>query len=550
MAALVLRSSSVPATAFLSAVTFDIACSPVVSTTKRPTTSLPLVPSAASLSFAADARLPLSPVLGTNRFQDDLQYDFPFPFLDTKDRIPLTEEARPKAFAFQEVLLVAKLAAMSLLDYESAFSLLNLHTAGTHTSPHKVAMLLAVMDLIEDGTLSENRIEYSTSLTKAFAARFKKLRTEGDSSRPIYPYFHLRNDGFWHHHLKPGQSEPYGRLGTVTSRNQIDRHIAYAYLDDELFELLGNHTVRELLRAALLESMTITPDERRARLQVNGWDWLECEACVQDYFDMLGKELRNEKYNKTAHRRVLIMKLNGRSRSSVERKHQNISAILVELGFTYISGYKPLFNYQAQLRDAVLAHLAGRRVDLEQINTVHDVDPPSFVVDWDRVLDPDIPDHIPVAQPPERHFLARHVNYTQREAANRRLGESGERFVLDFERYKLTLAGRTDLASDVEWSSKEQGDGLGYDIRSFHIGRDGVAREEEVYIEVKTTNRGKFQPFYISENEVAFSRKFNDQYSLYRVYDFCSRSRRLYQMPGLVENHVRLDPVVYRAGFG
>ena len=261
---------------------------------------------------------------------------------------------------------------MSLLSYESAFSRLNLHVAGAHRSPHKVAMLLAVTDLIEDGTLSENRIEYSRSLTQAFAARFKELKAEGDSSRPIYPYFHLRTEGFWHHYLNPGQSEPYGQLNTVTSRNQIDRHIAYAYLDDELFELLGNHTVRELLRAALLENVTISDDERRARLQVNGWDWLECEACVQDYFDMLGKELRNEPYNKTAHRNALMMKLRNRSRSSVERKHQNVSAILVELGFTYISGYKPLFNYQAQLRDAVLAHLAGQQLALEQANTVHD----------------------------------------------------------------------------------------------------------------------------------------------------------------------------------
>ena len=439
---------------------------------------------------------------------------------------------------------------MTLLYYESAFSGLNLHTAGDHASPHKVAMLLAVTDLIEDGTLTDNRIEYSESLTRAFAARFRELRTEGDSTRPIYPYFHLRKDGFWHHSLKPGQSESYHRIPTVTSRSQIDRHIAFAYLDDELFELLDNHTVRELLRAALLENMTITPDERRARLQVNGWDWLECEACVQDYFDMLGKELRNEPYNKTAHRAALMMKLSGRSRSSVERKHQNISAVLVELGFTYISGYKPLFNYQAQLRDAVLAHLAGQKGDLEHIDTVRDIDPPPYTGNWDRVLDPDIPEHVPMAMPPERKYLARHVNYSRREAENRRLGTSGEQFVLDFERFHLARAGRSDLASEVEWSSKEQGDGLGYDVRSFRIGGDGMAKDEEMFIEVKTTNRGKYQPFYISKNEVEFSREFNEQYSLYRVYDFCSRGRRLYRMPGWVEDHVRLNPVLYRAGFG
>ena len=441
---------------------------------------------------------------------------------------------------------------MTLQYYESAFSGLNLHTAGTRASPHKVAMLLAVTDLIEDGTLADNRIEYSESLRKAFAARFGELKTEGDSIRPIYPYFHLRKDGFWHHRIKPGQSESYRRLSTVTSRHQIDRHIAFACLDDELFELLNNHTVRELLRAALYENMTITPDERRARLQVNGWDWIECEVCVQDYFEMLGKELRNKPYNKTAHRKALMTKLRGRrSGPAVERKHQNISAVLVELGFPCISGYKPLFNYQRQLGDAVLAHLAGRGHDLEyHIDAVHDVVPPPYTVNWDRVLDPDLPEQIPMSVLPKRRYLARYVDYSLREAENRHLGESGEQFVMEFERFRLTRAGREDLAHEVEWSSKEQGDGLGYDVRSFRTGNDGVARDEEMFIEVKTTNRGKYQPFCISENEVEFSREFKEQYSLYRVYDFCSRGRRLFRMHGRVDDHVCLNPVLYRAGFG
>ncbi|MXW50924.1 MAG: DUF3883 domain-containing protein [Gammaproteobacteria bacterium] len=439
---------------------------------------------------------------------------------------------------------------MTLLYYESVFSALNLHRRGTRESPHKVAMLLAVTDLIEKETLTDNNIEYSDPLIRAFTERFRELRMEGDSPRPIYPYFHLRSEGFWHHRLKPGQRESYSELTTVTSRSQVEQHIAYAYLDDELFELLNNHTVRELLRSALLENMAITPEERQSRLQVRGWDWLECEACVQDYFDMLGKELRGERYNKTGHRRALRNKLRNRPDGAVERKHQNISAILVGLGFTYISGYKPLFNYQSQLRDVVLAHLAGKQSDLKRINTLRDIERAPYTANWDKVLDQDLPDRIPVITPPDRKYLARHVNYSQREAENRALGESGEKFVLEFEKFHLRRAGREDLAEDVEWSSKEQGDGLGYDVRSFPIGDDGVAREEEMFIEVKTTNSGKYQPFYISQNEVEFSREFTRQYSLYRVYDFRKRGRRLYRMPGQVEDHVRLNPVLYRAGFG
>ena len=71
-----------------------------------------------------------------------------------------------------------------------------------------------------------------------------------------------------------------------------------------------------------------------------------------------------------------------------------------------------------------------------------------------------------------------------------------------------------------------------------------------MFIEVKTTNRGKYQPFYVSRNEIQFSRACKDHYSLYRVYEFRSRNRRLFRMPGRLDDHVRLHPTQYRASFG
>lgn len=87
------------------------------------------------------------------------------------------------------------------------------------------------------------------------------------------------------------------------------------------------------------------------------WSESEIEAIVSDYFDMLEHELRGESYSKTAHRRALSRLLSSRSDGSIERKHQNISAILIEARFPWIAGYKPLFNYQSLLADCVLERL-------------------------------------------------------------------------------------------------------------------------------------------------------------------------------------------------
>ena len=84
------------------------------------------------------------------------------------------------------------------------------------------------------------------------------------------------------------------------------------------------------------------------------WSRVEVEAIVADYVAMLTAELRREPYSKTAHRRALAPLLDARSDGAIERKHQNISAVLIELGFPYIFGYKPLGNYQADGRDRLI----------------------------------------------------------------------------------------------------------------------------------------------------------------------------------------------------
>lgn len=434
---------------------------------------------------------------------------------------------------------------MSLLSYEHQFANLKLNSrGGGEKSPHKVAMLLAVLELIEEELIEENRIYFDRQLKETFSKHFNALASESDRNNPHFPFFHLRSSGFWHHHVKPGKSGSYSELSTASSPSVIAENISFSYLDDELFELLGNGVARELLRSSLQRNLTT--EDHMALLDVGtGWNWLECEATVQDYFVMLNKELTGQRFIKAEHRRALAPKLDGRSEGSIEFKHQNISAVLIEMGQPYIQGYKPAFNYQQQLKQVVLAHLAGHQADLEQLadtatSTVPDS--PREIV-WDKVLDPELPERIASIQEPKRQYLGRKTNFSERERNNRKLGERGEAFAIEFERFRLTQLGREDLAREIEWSSSERGDGLGYDVRSFNAQRD-----EELFIEVKTTNSGKYQPFFISENEVAFSKEWAGNYSLYRVYDF-KQQARIYQLNGAVDQYVHLNPQSYKASF-
>lgn len=280
------------------------------------------------------------------------------------------------------------------------------------------------------------------------------------------------------------------------------------------------------------------------------WSRVECEAIISDYIDMLSRECHGEPFSKAEHRRVLQGKLNNRSEASIEFKHQNISAILLEEGHVYIRGYRPAKNYQRLLRKVVVDRLSMEGNNLieyeDMLNQERGMlfDGSSFEEILVDLSEKEItsPEQGIVSGPAIAYTTRpRRIDYATREARNRQLGERGEKFALEYEKFRLRRMGRNDLLSDVEWTSKERGDGAGYDIRSF----DGQT-DKELFIEVKTTNSGMYQPFLITQNEVAFSERRESQYALYRLFGF-SRDPHMFLLPGCIKQHVALAPQLYKA---
>lgn len=277
------------------------------------------------------------------------------------------------------------------------------------------------------------------------------------------------------------------------------------------------------------------------------WSLVEVEAAVADYFAMLAKELQGKSYNKSAHRRSLALLLNGRTHGSIERKHQNISAVLIMLGYPYISGYKPLGNYQQLLADVVASRL-NEDIDLTQtVETAVDAaaEVPSVQSILTRLEDPPeqeraLKSAYPSVSESKAPVLAGTINYLEREARNAALGRAGEQFVINYERARLIRAGREALADAIEHVPSTQGDGLGFDIKSYEP--DGSDR----LIEVKTTSFGKQTPFFLSRNELRVSRKWQERYHLFRVFTF-RHNPRMFTLRGAVDTTCNLEPVNFRA---
>jgi len=272
------------------------------------------------------------------------------------------------------------------------------------------------------------------------------------------------------------------------------------------------------------------------------WTDEENDLIVADYFAMLAEDMAGRPYNKAQHRRSLMPLLRSRTEGSIEFKHQNISAVLKGLGEDWILGYKPAFNFQMTLVDAVARWLAwnpawlGRMPGSRSANGLREA-----AQIWIGPS-PTLSNQPPPLELEQMLHVAKKFDVAGRDERNRALGRAGEERVVAHEQSALKIAGRDDLARKVRWVSEEDGDGAGYDIASFTP--DG----QERLIEVKTTNGWERTPFYISRNELAVAEERRSEWCLFRLWNF-SREPKAFELRPPLDAHVSLTATAFQASF-
>jgi len=111
-------------------------------------------------------------------------------------------------------------------------------------------------------------------------------------------------------------------------------------------------------------------------------------------------------------------------------------------------------------------------------------------------------------------FRGRTVNYIQNSIDNKRTGDLGELWVMRHEIEKLKQANKHNLIDQIKHTSKDEGDGTGFDIQSFDL------EGNKIFIEVKTTKGRKNSTFFVTRNELERSKIEKDNYYIYRLYNY------------------------------
>jgi putative restriction endonuclease len=141
-----------------------------------------------------------------------------------------------------------------ILRYLEDFQRLNTNASNGKSRPYKAALLLAVIEGIEEGLILNRRVYITPELIAAFRKQLSTLGATGpyQSRHFSYPFYHLKSESFWRLKEKPDKKIVVTAANSIGGLRQLSEAVDYAQLDVNLWELLVNAKARSSLRTSLL----------------------------------------------------------------------------------------------------------------------------------------------------------------------------------------------------------------------------------------------------------------------------------------------------------
>jgi len=169
-------------------------------------------------------------------------------------------------------------SSRELERFEAALREMRLGRVRGRKSPHKLLLLLAILDRVDSGEITDNRIYYDPGLTERFRIYFNAVAQEGDWCQPGPPFFHLRSSAFWHHRVLPGKEDAYARLTTSGGGDKrILDNVDYAFFSDEAWAVIIDQNQRSVLRHFIVETF-FSPEE-----QIRLWQVINSQSTIARY---------------------------------------------------------------------------------------------------------------------------------------------------------------------------------------------------------------------------------------------------------------------------
>lgn len=161
-------------------------------------------------------------------------------------------------------------------------------------SPYKPLLLLAVIDLFAQGSITTNLIELSSDLSELFDLYCLKVMPPDSRWNIAMPFFHLSAEGFWHLMPLPGKENILSSGKRLQSISLLTQTVRGVHLEEKLFALLCVQESRDVLRAVLIETH-FAPEAHQELIQQGV---INSEAFQYSQF-LLAKARQQAKENQT-----------------------------------------------------------------------------------------------------------------------------------------------------------------------------------------------------------------------------------------------------------
>lgn len=120
-------------------------------------------------------------------------------------------------------------------------------------APHKPILLLAVLELIERGYITENRIFISGELLLEFRALWNQLVLTPHTPNFALPFYHMKSEPFWSLITYQGRTIPTTSSNSIRSLSGLRESVHYAVLAEEYFLAFADPVQRAHIRREMLK---------------------------------------------------------------------------------------------------------------------------------------------------------------------------------------------------------------------------------------------------------------------------------------------------------
>ena len=170
---------------------------------------------------------------------------------------------------------------MALSDLTERLYNLRRDRSSGYEKPYKPALLLAIFDLIEKGSFTDNRILLTDELIQRYRDYIMVVGGPRDTARIQYPFWFLCSDRIWQIFDKSGEPvcSPDNIMGRGPSIRRLRAMMSHASLDSELFEFLQRPPEQALLRNAIISRYF---PGHRDPLQALHQQYLQAETIAAD----------------------------------------------------------------------------------------------------------------------------------------------------------------------------------------------------------------------------------------------------------------------------